>query len=268
MGPARSRSAFGASVTARSSTGRTARPASRPRSFRGLPSGCIAWRRRAVASAVARASAWRLPVPLSRVTAGVWSPPRARSADSRSGWSFRSGAIPPVAEKVLIVEDEEKLAGLLHDYLAQDGFEVSVLHRGDQVESWVSTHEVDLVLLDLMLPGKSGLEVCKALRAASSELAIIMVTARVEEIDRLLGLELGADDYICKPFSPREVVARVRAVLRRLQPQAPSTAATGGFVLDEQRYCATLDGCLLELTPVEFRLLSTFLAHPGWVFSR
>jgi len=113
-----------------------------------------------------------------------------------------------VAEKVLIVEDEEKLAGLLHDYLAQDGFEVSVLYRGDQVESWVSTHEVDLVLLDLMLPGKSGLEVCKALRAASSEPAIIMVTARVEEIDRLLGLELGADDYICKPFSPREVVAR------------------------------------------------------------
>ena len=113
-----------------------------------------------------------------------------------------------MAEKVLIVEDEEKLAGLLHDYLAQDGFEVSVLYRGDQVESWVSTHEVDLVLLDLMLPGKSGLEVCKALRAASSEPAIIMVTARVEEIDRLLGLELGADDYICKPFSPREVVAR------------------------------------------------------------
>ena len=95
-----------------------------------------------------------------------------------------------------------------------------------------------------------------------------MVIARVEEIDRLLGLELGADDYICKPFSPREVVARVKAVLRRLQPQAPSTAATGGFVLDEQRYCATLDSYALELTPVEFRLLSTFLAHPGWVFSR
>src|SRR6185369_3502708 len=119
-----------------------------------------------------------------------------------------------MGERVLIVEDEAKLAALLRDYLAQDGFEASVLHRGDEVESWVSTHDVDLVLLDLMLPGKNGLDVCKALRA-SSGVAIIMVTARVEEIDRLLGLELGADDYICKPFSPREVVARVKAVLRR-----------------------------------------------------
>src|SRR5262249_27503334 len=154
--------------TGRSSTGRTARPASRRRSSRGSPSGCIAWRHPAVASAVARGSAWRSPAPSLRVTAGLWSPPPAPPAGSPARESFPSGAIPPVAEKVLIVEDEEKLAGLLHDYLVQDGFEVSVLHRGDQVESWVGTHEVDLVLLDLMLPGKSGLEVCKALRAASS----------------------------------------------------------------------------------------------------
>src|SRR5262249_9492639 len=170
-------------------------------------------------------------------------------------------------DRILIVEDETKLAALLHDYLVQEGFEVTMLHRGDEVEPWIAEHEVDLVLLDLMLPGKNGLDVCRALRARG-DVAIVMVTARVDEIDRLLGLELGADDYICKPFSPREVVARVKAVLRRLQPQAPSTAATGGFVLDEQRYCAILDGCPLELTPVEFRLLSTFLAHPGWVFSR
>ena len=172
-----------------------------------------------------------------------------------------------MAEKVLIVEDEEKLAGLLHDYLVQDGFEVSVLHRGDQVESWVSTHEVDLILLDLMLPGKSGLEVCKALRAASSELAIIMVTARVEEIDRLLGLELGADDYICKPFSPREVVARVKAVLRRSR-RGERAPEGGGVKLDEAGHRATIGGSDLNLTAVEFQLLKVLVEHPGRIYTR
>jgi two-component system, OmpR family, response regulator BaeR len=172
-----------------------------------------------------------------------------------------------VAEKVLIVEDEVKLAALLRDYLAQDGFEVSVLHRGDEVESWVSTHEVDLVLLDLMLPGKSGLEVCKALRVTSSEPAIIMVTARVEEIDRLLGLELGADDYICKPFSPREVVARVKAVLRRTRrgERAPDG---GGVKLDEAGHRATIRGSDLNLTAVEFQLLKVLADHPGRIYTR
>ena len=173
----------------------------------------------------------------------------------------------PQSPTILIVEDEPKLARLLRDYLAQAGYMVHCVAQGLEVVPWVQHHTPTLILLDLMLPGKDGMEVCRELRAFSA-VPIIMVTARVEEIDRLLGLELGADDYICKPFSPREVVARVKAVLRRLQPQAPSTAATGGFVLDEQRYCATLDSCPLELTPVEFRLLSTFLAHPGWVFSR
>jgi two-component system response regulator BaeR len=167
----------------------------------------------------------------------------------------------------LIVEDEPKLASLLEDYLVQAGYVVHCVAHGFEVVPWVQRHAPALVLLDLMLPGKDGMEVCRELRAFSA-LPIIMVTARVEEIDRLLGLELGADDYICKPCSPREVVARVKAVLRRLQPQTPSATATGGFVLDEQGYCATLDGCPLELTPVEFRLLSSFLAHPGWVFSR
>src|SRR5690242_6791030 len=120
-----------------------------------------------------------------------------------------------MTDRILIVDDEEKLASLLRDYLVQEGYEVFVLNRGDEVEDWVRGHGTDLVLLDLMLPGKNGLEVCKALRATAADLSIIMVTARVDEIDRLLGLELGADDYICKPFSPREVVARVKAVLRR-----------------------------------------------------
>jgi len=170
-----------------------------------------------------------------------------------------------MGERVLIVEDEAKLAGLLRDYLAQDGFEVSVLHRGDEVEPWVSTHDVDLVLLDLMLPGKNGLEVCKALRA-SSGVAIIMVTARVEEIDRLLGLELGADDYICKPFSPREVVARVKAVLRRAKRgERPGEA---GVKLDGAGYRATIGGRDLNLTAVEFQLLKVLADHPGRIYTR
>jgi two-component system response regulator BaeR len=170
-----------------------------------------------------------------------------------------------MGERVLIVEDEAKLAGLLRDYLAQDGFEASVLHRGDEVEPWVSTHGVDLVLLDLMLPGKNGLEVCKALRA-SSGVAIIMVTARVEEIDRLLGLELGADDYICKPFSPREVVARVKAVLRRAK--RGERPAEAGVKLDEAGYRATIGGKDLNLTAVEFQLLKVLADHPGRIYTR
>ena len=117
-----------------------------------------------------------------------------------------------------------------------------------------------------MLPGRDGLEVCRELRTFS-EVPIVMVTARVEEIDRLLGLEIGADDYICKPFSPREVVARVRAILRRAQRGAAAPAATG-FTIDEAQYRAAFDGRALDLTPVEFRLLNTLAAAPGRVFSR
>ena len=133
-----------------------------------------------------------------------------------------------MTERILIVEDEQKLAKLLGDYLAQEGFEVALLHRGDEVEGWMRSNRADLVLLDLMLPGKSGLEVCKSIRA-TSDVPIIMVTARVDEIDRLLGLELGADDYICKPFSPREVVARVKAVLRRAK--RTDVSQEGGLTL-------------------------------------
>jgi two-component system response regulator BaeR len=170
-----------------------------------------------------------------------------------------------MADRILVVEDEEKLAALLHDYLVQEGFEASVLHRGDQVEDWVRAHRTDLVLLDLMLPGKSGLDVCKALRA-SSEVSIVMVTARVDEIDRLLGLELGADDYICKPFSPREVVARVKAVLRRAKRGEASS--DGGLALDEAGYKATLAGKDLGLTAVEFELLKVLVSQPGRIYTR
>lgn len=179
---------------------------------------------------------------------------------------------PEAASRILIVEDENKIAGVLLDYLAQSGYETHHLTRGDEVLPWLAQHPVDLVLLDLMLPGKSGLDICRELRSGAPGQpapAVIMVTARVEEIDRLLGLELGADDYICKPFSPREVVARVKAVLRRGSHAAAATAAPGhGLQLDEGAWRATLDGRDLGLTVVEFQLLKVLAARPGRIFSR
>src|SRR6187549_465880 len=143
------------------------------------------------------------------------------------------------APTILIVEDEDKIADVLRDYLRQHGYQTHRLARGDEVEQWVRSNPVDLILLDVMLPGRSGLELCRELRTFS-EAAIIMVTARVDEIDRLLGLELGADDYICKPFSPREVVARVATVLRRTLRAQSAMPRAGGLVLDESAWRATL----------------------------
>jgi len=168
---------------------------------------------------------------------------------------------------ILVVEDEDKIAEVLRDYLRQQGYDTHRLARGDEVEQWVRANPVDLILLDVMLPGKSGLELCRELRTFS-DAAIIMVTARVEEIDRLLGLELGADDYICKPFSPREVVARVATVLRRTRRAQSSAPKAGGLVLDETGWRATLDGHPLDLTAVEFKLLSVLASQPGRIFSR
>jgi two-component system, OmpR family, response regulator BaeR len=173
-------------------------------------------------------------------------------------------------EDILIVEDEPKLAALLADYLHAAGFTTRIIGNGLDVEPAVHARLPSLVLLDLMLPGRDGLEVCRELRRFS-EIPVIMVTARVEEIDRLLGLELGADDYICKPYSPREVVARVRAVLRRYRGRSSAAQAAGdtpGLVIEPASYRAELDGEKLDLTPVEFRLLETLAAHPGRVFSR
>ena len=125
----------------------------------------------------------------------------------------------------------------------------------------------DLILLDLMLPGRDGIDLCRELRSFSA-VPIVMVTAKVEEIDRLLGLQLGADDYICKPFSPREVVARVQAILRRSAHWHTSTAEVNALSIDEDQHTASYAGHLLELTPVEFRLLKTLHGNPGRVFSR
>lgn len=170
-----------------------------------------------------------------------------------------------MTEHILIVDDEIKIAELLRDYLHSHGYTTTLVHHGNDVEAAMNARRPDLMLLDLMLPGRSGLDICKDVRRHSS-LPIIMVTARVEEIDRLLGLELGADDYICKPFSPREVVARVKTVLRRAHP--PADAPQEKLQLDEERYAARLLGHDLELTAVEFHLLKTLAARPGRIFNR
>ncbi|ACS86484.1 MULTISPECIES: envelope stress response regulator BaeR [Musicola] len=170
---------------------------------------------------------------------------------------------------VLIVEDEPKLGQLLVDYLQASGYATHWLTQGNDVEPWVRAHPCRLVLLDLMLPGRDGLSLCQAIRGFSN-VPIIMVTARTEEIDRLLGLEIGADDYICKPYSPREVVARVKTLLRRCHWQSEPTAVTDrpALLIDQYRYQASYLGRNLDLTPAEFRLLRILSAEPNRVFSR
>ncbi|GAA0773998.1 response regulator [Castellaniella ginsengisoli] len=171
--------------------------------------------------------------------------------------------------RILVVEDEPKLAEVLRTYLLAAGYEARCEGDGLAVMPLISEWSPDLVLLDLMLPGRDGLELCRDIRSRTS-IPVIMVTARTEEIDRLLGLELGADDYICKPYSPREVVARVKAVLRRsAADQAPARMReAGGLEIDEGAWSARLDGVPLDLTPVEFRLLALLAGQPGRIFSR
>ena len=168
-------------------------------------------------------------------------------------------------KSILIVEDEPELAGLVSDYLEQSDFQTQIIANGLEVVDAVEQGEHALIILDLMLPGKDGMSICRELRAFSS-VPIIMLTARVEEIDRLLGLELGADDYICKPFSPREVVARVKAVLRRSETRPAKSSSD--LRLDEATYKVHLNQQELELTAVEFALLKKLLSEPGRIFSR
>ncbi|MFA0087207.1 response regulator [Vibrio sp. 10N.261.51.F12] len=174
---------------------------------------------------------------------------------------------------ILIVEDEEYIAEVLIAYCQNSGFEVTHLASGGEVVATVKSQTFDLMLLDLMLPDMDGIEICKQVRQFS-QLPIIMVTAKSEEIDRLIGLELGADDYICKPFSPREVIARVKTVLRRTLAIQPNPAihspelVLGQFVLKPDEYEARFSGCFLDLTPKEFMLLRLLVEHPGRVYSR
>ena len=172
-------------------------------------------------------------------------------------------------ELILVVDDEPKIVKLARDYLERDGFRVISAGDGHGALAMARRERPDLVVLDLMLPGMDGWEVCRALRR-ESEVPIIMLTARSEESDQVVGLELGADDYIAKPFSPRTLVARVRALLRRAQGRikTPRTIRSGGLEIDLEGHRVSLDAAALHLTPNEFKLLAALAQHPGQTLSR
>lgn len=171
--------------------------------------------------------------------------------------------------KVLVVDDEEPVRELMRLYLSKEGFEVILAKEGKEALRLNGEHRPDLVILDLMLPGLDGWEVCRQIRS-HSRVPIIMLTARGEEVDRIVGLELGADDYVVKPFSPRELVARVKAVLRRGAAQAEEAEMLTfpGLRIDRVQYRVEVDGEEVHLTPTEFRLLWQLASQPGRVFSR
>ena len=172
--------------------------------------------------------------------------------------------------RIVIVEDELDIASVVQDYLRHAGYETTHFADGQSALDHLIATPPDLTLLDVMLPRLDGIEVLRRAREHTSH-PIIMLTARIEEIDRLLGLELGADDYVCKPFSPRELVARVRAVLRRTAPPEERSQArhgTPGLVLDDVHWRASLEGTPLNLTRREFGLLQVLSRHPGRIFSR
>ncbi|MGB0389442.1 MAG: response regulator transcription factor [Ardenticatenaceae bacterium] len=170
---------------------------------------------------------------------------------------------------ILVIDDEAKIVEICRDYLAAGGFRVLTAHSGPSGLAAARRQRPDLIVLDLMLPGMDGLDVCRALRR-EGHIPIIMLTARVEEIDKLIGLELGADDYMTKPFSPRELVARVRAVLRRASgpPTTSDLIRSGTLTLDRQRYKAILPEREVTLTATEFELLATLAREPGRIFTR
>lgn len=171
--------------------------------------------------------------------------------------------------KILVVDDEAKIVKLVRSYLEQAGFAVVEAADGQTALIQARREQPDLIVLDLGLPGLDGMEVTRTLRRERAT-PIIMLTARIEDTDKIVGLELGADDYITKPFNPRELVARVRSVLRRTGSAAPAPAVlrAGEMVLDTGGHQATLDGRILDLTPTEFELLAVLLQNPGRVFTR
>ena len=170
---------------------------------------------------------------------------------------------------ILVVDDERQITRLAQDYLVRDGFRVLVAGDGGSALALARHEQPDLVVLDLNLPGMDGLEVCRTLRR-SSDVPIVMLTARAEETDRLIGLELGADDYITKPFSPRELVARVRAVLRRARGDVrhQQLLRAGPLEIDLEGHAVRRDGEVVPLTRSEFNLLAVLAQNPGAVFSR
>ena len=171
---------------------------------------------------------------------------------------------------IIVIEDETALAGVIRDYLIDAGMRVTMLHDGTTAVQTIVGTKPDLVVLDIMLPGKDGITICREVRA-QSQVPIIMKTAKVDEIDRLLGLELGADDYLCKPFSPRELVARVKAVMRRtrnIETHEPPLNEGSRLQLDEEKWQTRLDGQAINLTRREFQLLLVLQKSAGRVYSR
>ena len=169
--------------------------------------------------------------------------------------------------QLLIVEDEKDLADLIADYARAAGYIPMIIANGQLALEAVRARMPDFIVLDLMLPGLDGVSFCQELRRFS-QVPIIMVTAKVEEIDRLIGLEAGADDYLCKPFSPRELMARIKTIWRRFDASDGATSQPERFVIDEEKHRISVDNNALELTRTEYLLLTYFVRHPGQIFSR
>ncbi len=175
-----------------------------------------------------------------------------------------------MANRILVVDDEEKILSSLKDLLINEGYDVSIQSDSSKISELVKRGDFSLLILDLMMPEMNGLEVCKQIRK-HSDIPIIMLTARGEEIDKLLGLELGADDYITKPFSPRELAARVKAILRRIDrsnQRLNQLVNAGPITIDIAQYEGWINGNSLDLTPTELKILHLLMTHPNQVFSR
>lgn len=168
------------------------------------------------------------------------------------------------APLILIVEDEQKIAQLVSDYCAHAGYDTHCIYHGDDALPWIKHHDPAAIILDIMLPGTDGLTICHEVRTFS-DVPILMVTAKVEEVDRLLGLDIGADDYICKPFSPKEVVARINSIFRRMNK---SLVHQDAIRISETTLEAIVYGCRIDLTLVEMRILKLLIASPEKIFSR
>ncbi len=173
---------------------------------------------------------------------------------------------------IAVVDDEEDIVDLITHHLEKEKFKIEPFYDGESILEYVKKNKLDLIILDLMLPGIDGLEVCKFLKKdeQTSSIPIIMLTAKSTEADKIVGLELGADDYITKPFSPRELVARVKTVLRRLESkqQQAKVIDVDGLMVDLSKYLVTINQKKINLTTTEFKLLSVLISRPGWVFAR
>ena len=170
--------------------------------------------------------------------------------------------------RILVVEDEVGIAMALEDDLRQEGYDVALASSGEEATRLIREGSVHLVLLDVMLPGRDGFEICRDLRRAGLRMPIILLTARAQEAEKILGLELGADDYVTKPYSPRELRARIKAALRRASGDQPDTYHFGDFEVDFARHEVRRHGAPQAFTPVEYRLLATFVRHRGRVLTR